>query len=614
MKSIYKINILFYFVLLVCAEKCISQQNQQSKQALLIANSNYLHFGKLPNPLSDARLLGKSLETIGFEVFLLENANREQMLDAVNAFQEKLTKTKKGIAFFHYGGHGVQVAGKNYLIPTDADIPDEKKVSTRALDLEEIMTSLELSGAEVNIIVLDACRDNPLPKVSSRGASRGLSVVETKPKDSIIVYAAQPGSKAEDGLFTPALAKALLVPGRSITQIMTDVRREVYELSHGQQTPGEYNQLFSEVFLCNGVGPIDQQTKAEESLPIVKNIGNPQPSPSEFHTQPVTPSPRPVLESSKINKSDVALTENGVSIIPKEDLVAIVNGVKISKEELEKNFGEALTASGANTTTLTSDQKPQGYRQILDGMIMEKLVDKASAGIKVEQAEIDAQLAKIKSEFPSEQVFLKEMKKSGLTIEKFTANLTKSTRQSKWMQSQVQGRDTVTDDDAKRFYVANTKEFANPDLVRASHILIRTPEGATPEQLKVAENKAKAAIARAYNGEDFGKLASELSEEPGAAQRGGDLGYFARKKMVLEFDNAAFAQKVGSISATPVKTKFGYHVIKVTDKKPAGTATFAEAKAQILQFLQAQKRREIFKGIMQELRQSADIQIFLPSQ
>ena len=308
--------------------------------------------------------------------------------------------------------------------------------------------------------------------------------------------------------------------------------------------------------------------------------------------------------------------QSSSTTVPLKDPVAVVNGEKISKADLEKNFGEALSASGANPATLSSDQKLQGYRQILDGMIMEKLVDKASAGIKVDQADIDAQLAKIKSQFPSEQVFQDEMKKAGLTAEKFTANLSKSIRQSKWMQSQVQGKDTVTDDDAKKFYDANTKEFANPDLVRASHILFRTAPDATIEQQKAAENKAKAAIVRANKGEDFGKLACELSEEPGAAQRSGDLGAFSKEqmgKMSPEFANTAFAQKVGSVSATPVKTKFGYHVIKVTDKKPAGTATFAEAKPQILQFLQAQKRREIFKGIMQELRQSAKIETNLPA-
>jgi parvulin-like peptidyl-prolyl isomerase len=246
-------------------------------------------------------------------------------------------------------------------------------------------------------------------------------------------------------------------------------------------------------------------------------------------------------------------------------------------------------------------------------MIIEKLVDKQAADIKVDQAEVDAQLAKIKQQFPSEDVFESEMKKSGVTMDQFMTNLKKSIRQSKWMQSQVMGKDTVTDADAKAFYDANLKEFSNPDLVKASHILFRVPPDATPEQLKAAEKKAKDAIVRANKGEDFGKLAAELSEEPGAAQRGGDLGYFPKDKMVPEFADAAFAQQVGTVSATPVKTKFGYHVIKVTDKKPAGTASFDEAKAQIVQFLQNQKRREIFRGVIQELKQSAKIENTLPA-
>jgi peptidyl-prolyl cis-trans isomerase C len=301
------------------------------------------------------------------------------------------------------------------------------------------------------------------------------------------------------------------------------------------------------------------------------------------------------------------------STVALKDPVAVVNGEKISKADLEKNFTQATAAMGVPVAQLTPDQKLQGYRQILDGMIMEKLVDKQAAALKIDDVEIDAQLAKIKSQFPNEQVFQDEMKKAGLTADQFRANLVRSLRQNKWMQSQVQGKDTVTDDDAKKFYDSNTKEFANPDLVKASHILFRTPPDATPDQLKAAEAKAKAAIVRANKGEDFSKLASELSEEPGAAQRGGDLGYFPKDKMVPEFASAAFAQKVGSVSATPVKTKFGFHVIKVTDKKPAGTASFAEAKAQILQFLQAQKRREILKGVMQELRQSAKIESNLPA-
>ncbi len=332
-----------------------------------------------------------------------------------------------------------------------------------------------------------------------------------------------------------------------------------------------------------------------------------------IHAQNAAPKATGTPDLNKMIQSAASKGGASSAAVALKDPVAVVNGEKISKADLEKNFKDALAATGANPAVLSPDQKLQGYRQILDGMIMEKLVDKQAANITVAKEEVAAQIAKIKSQFPSEEVFKNEMQKSGLTIEQFTANLTRSMRQQKWMQSQVQGKDTVTEDDAKKFYDGNKKEFTNPDLVRASHILFRTPENATPAQLKDAENKAKAAIVRANKGEPFDQLAGQLSEEPGAKERGGDLGYFPKDKMVPEFAEAAFAQKPGSVSATPVKTKFGFHVIKVTDKKPAGTATFEEAKQQILQFLQAQKRREIFRGVMQELRQGAKVENNLPA-
>jgi uncharacterized caspase-like protein len=233
-----------------------------AKEALLIANADYAHFGKLPNPLPDARQLSASLQRIGFTVNLVENANREQMLDALGAFEERL-KASRGIAFFHYGGHGVQVNGRNYLIPADADIPDENRVSTRAVDVDEVMGSLDASGSRVNVVILDACRDNPLPATSTRSATRGLSIIAQKPRNSIIIYAAEAGSKAFDGLFTPALAKALTFPERPISELMTEVRREVYEKSGGSQTPGEYSQLFEQIFL--GLAPLDNRQSPENS-------------------------------------------------------------------------------------------------------------------------------------------------------------------------------------------------------------------------------------------------------------------------------------------------------------------------------------------------------------
>jgi SH3-like domain-containing protein len=223
------------------------------KEALLIANANYVHFPGLPSTLSDAELLKSKLEGIGFRVTLKQDASREQILEALQGFEERL-KATHGIAFFHYGGHAVQVNGHNYLIPTDAEIPDEKRVSYRAVDLQEVLTSLEVSGAAVNIAILDACRDNPLPKTSERSVSRGLAVLESKPKNSLVVFSASEGSTARDGLFTPVLASYIAQPGLSLTQVMMKVRKEIQERTQGDQRPGEYNELVDDVYLAGGEG------------------------------------------------------------------------------------------------------------------------------------------------------------------------------------------------------------------------------------------------------------------------------------------------------------------------------------------------------------------------
>ncbi len=253
------------------------------KNALLIANAEYKGLGSLPNPIPDARLLSESLRKIGFEVVLLENGNREQMLDAVDAFQNRL-KSSKGISLFHFGGHGIQMDGRNYMIPAHTEIPDDRKLSTRAVDLDEVMTSLDAAGSFANVVVLDACRDNPLT-ARSRSVSRGLAAVQTQPKNTLIVYAAESGKKAEDGLFTPVFARTLAVPGLSLSRLLQQVRSEVHKLSNGQQTPGAYDQTFDEVFLNDG-GP----SKLEIVIPS-------SPSPVE-KTSPAMPAPLTVTPPS----------------------------------------------------------------------------------------------------------------------------------------------------------------------------------------------------------------------------------------------------------------------------------------------------------------------------
>lgn len=250
----------------------------QPKEALLIANGKYSHFAGLANPGPDSAKLGAALEQLGFRVRVVRDGNREEMLDAISEFERGLRNTG-AIAFFHYGGHGVQVDGKNYLLPADADIPDERRVATRAVALDEVMTAMDAAAARASIIVIDACRDNPLPAGSGRNLARGLSVVGMKPKNSIVIYAAEAGSKALDGLFTPILAVALQQKGRTIDQVMKSVRSEVYAKSSGQQTPGEYNQLFEELFLGEPAGDDLAPEKIFAAKPAPTPYVAPTPSP-----------------------------------------------------------------------------------------------------------------------------------------------------------------------------------------------------------------------------------------------------------------------------------------------------------------------------------------------
>jgi len=222
----------------------------QSKEALLIANGDYEKLPPLSNPISDAKLLGETLCHLGFRVTLLTNASREDMLDAIQGLEGRL-RSSHGIAFFHYGGHGIQVDGLNYLIPANANIPEASKLKSRAVDLDEVMTSLDEAGADVNIIVLDACRNNPLPS-GTRSLARGLAVVQTKPKNSIIVYAADAGHEAHDGVFTPTLAKELMIPGISFQRALLEVRKQVVAKTDNAQVPADYSKLTEEIVLNTG--------------------------------------------------------------------------------------------------------------------------------------------------------------------------------------------------------------------------------------------------------------------------------------------------------------------------------------------------------------------------
>ena len=295
------------------------------------------------------------------------------------------------------------------------------------------------------------------------------------------------------------------------------------------------------------------------------------------------------------------------------DPVAVVEGEKISRADLQEAFNSALTSSGMNPDDIDPAQKMAGYREILDELIVDKLVSRKASSVEIKDADLEAEVTRVKSQFPSEDVFKAEMEKAGETESSFRDTVKRMLQQQKWMQEQIGDKASVAEDEVKKFYETNKKEFEHPELVRASHILILTPEEADEKTVAEKKKAAEAALERVTaKKEDFTAVAKEVSEEPGAKESGGDLNFFPKERMVPEFADAAFGLGKGEISKEPVRTKFGWHVIKVTDRKPAGTMPFDEVKQQVGAYLEGTKRRDAVRSVIDGLRSDAKVENKLP--
>lgn len=221
-----------------------------SRTALVIGNSDY-KTSPLQNPVNDASDMADALTRRGFQVVLLKNADRSQMRQAVREFEEKLGKDR-GVGLFYYAGHGIQLQGKNYLVPIGADIKKEYEVPDETVQADAVLQAMDYANNDLNIIILDACRNNPFPK-SSRSASRGLARMDTMGSGMLIAYATSPGSIAldgdgENGIYTKHLLKAIDTPGLSIEKVFKTVRQKVMQETNMNQTPWEESSLTGDFY------------------------------------------------------------------------------------------------------------------------------------------------------------------------------------------------------------------------------------------------------------------------------------------------------------------------------------------------------------------------------
>ena len=185
---------LFVVLFIAAAAGVFAQQ----KYALVIGNGAYSSgLSRLNNPMNDANDMAAELQRLGFTVDKVLDGNLDQMESAIIRLKNRLSISKNSYGFFFYAGHGVQSGGVNYLIPVGASIPSENSLRERAVSVQFMLGELNDAGNELNIVVLDACRD--FPAAWARSTNRGLTVVANQPADSIIVYATSAGSTAADG-------------------------------------------------------------------------------------------------------------------------------------------------------------------------------------------------------------------------------------------------------------------------------------------------------------------------------------------------------------------------------------------------------------------------------
>lgn len=256
------------------------------RTALVFGNAAYSAPDRpLKNPVSDARLMARTLKELGFDVRLREDADRRTMLQALRDLEDTLRKTK-GVGFVYFAGHGVQVNGRNYIVPIGANLVRDVDAQKNAIDADAVLQSLRDTGAKLNILVLDACRNNPLLATSrSSGApseKTGLAPMRP-PEGALVAFATEPGRLASDGketgngLYTRHLARWIKEPDLTLEQVFKRTREAVQLESKGEQIPTEYSVLTgADLYLAGNSASVSKSLNpaAAATLPKSSLPGN----------------------------------------------------------------------------------------------------------------------------------------------------------------------------------------------------------------------------------------------------------------------------------------------------------------------------------------------------
>ena len=434
----------------------LKQMQNESRHALVVGNSSYKSLSTLKNPVHDARAMRDALIERGFDVQYLENATYRNFEKQIKKFAMRLKNG--GVGLFYYAGHGIEVDGKNYLVATDSDISEEDEVKYETVALNWIIDKMKHAHPRVNILILDACRNNPF----SRSAGGGLAAPPNA-RGMFIAYATEAGKVAADGsgkhgVFTKYLIQNLNRP-IDINAVFNQTQRDVLRATNQKQFPVMYDKFIGSFFF---------------TLPAKTNISKRKSSYS-FTSQ------KPKSYTLTINPT------------PYDAKVQITN--------IKPRYYKAMPLQPGSYTIKVSKQ---GY------------ITKTGKIDLYEDLDIDIVL---------ERKAL-HVNNSFVSTPSYTS---------------TKNYETYTEVHGYHILLHNINEAKE---------LISKMEGLHGEKLKQV----------------FMELARRYSEGP-TASRGGDLGFYKKGQMVLEFEKASFSAKAGTIVKVPIKTMFGYHVIYIEEKR-----------------------------------------------
>jgi caspase domain-containing protein len=264
---------IFGFGLFVLALVLPVSVQAADKVALVIGNGTYRSMPSLQNPANDANLMADKLTGLGFDIVRIIDGDRRSFYDGLTLFGRKAQGAE--IALVFYAGHGVQVNGRNWLLPVDAQIEASTDLPAQAIKANDLLEIMDASGARLKLVFLDACRNNPLPRSLSRGTNNGLARLEANAAGMMIAFATSPGDVALDGSgqnspFTEALARLIDTPDLEVRHLMGRVRESVYTSTGERQLPWLNEALIGEFYFGGrSSGTTTQRPQASPKISLV---------------------------------------------------------------------------------------------------------------------------------------------------------------------------------------------------------------------------------------------------------------------------------------------------------------------------------------------------------